>query len=111
MNIYCFSGLGADRRAFQYLDFDQNTVTHVPWIDALPNETVESYAKRMSSVIDTSKPFIIMGLSFGGMLCVEMTKFLKPSGVILLSSITGRHEMPIRMKITGFLKLSVIEIS
>lgn len=105
MTIYCFSGLGADERAFQLLDFSNWTVIHVKWIDAQPNETLEHYAQRIGSVIDTTQPFVLLGLSFGGMLCVELAKTLNPSQVILLSSIAGRHEMPLRMKVSGAFNL------
>lgn len=105
MTIYCFSGLGADERAFQYIDFSHHTIVHVKWIDANPNETLENYAHRIASIIDQSQPFALLGLSFGGMLCVEISKKMKPEKLIVLSSITGRDEMPARMKISGALNL------
>ena len=105
MTIYCFSGLGADERAFQFLRFPEYVIIHVNWIDPLKNESLESYAYRISKVINTSEPFILLGLSFGGMLCIEITKIMKPEALILLSSIAGRHEMPVRMKISGALNL------
>lgn len=105
MKIYCFSGLGADERAFQFLDFSGHTVVHVKWIDVHSDETLESYAQRIGEIIDTSEAFVLLGLSFGGMLCVELSKTFNPTQIILLSSITGRHEMPIRMKISGALNL------
>lgn len=105
MTIYCFSGLGADERAFQYVDFSHHTIIHVKWIDAELNESLENYAHRIASIIDQSQPFILLGLSFGGMLCVEISKTIKSEKLILLSSITGRHEMPARMKISGALNL------
>lgn len=105
MTIYCFSGLGADERAFQFLDFSHHTIVHVKWIEALPNESLKSYAHRIGAIIDHKEPFVLLGLSFGGMLCVELSKHLNPVQVILLSSITSRNEMPARMKLSGALRL------
>lgn len=105
MNVYCFSGLGADERAFQFLNFPNHSLIHVPWIQPLKNESLESYAHRIGKIIDTTQPFSLIGLSFGGMLCTEIAKEKKPVSLILLSSIAGRHEMPVRMKIAGSLNL------
>lgn len=101
MKIYCFSGLGADERAFQFIDFSSHTIVHVKWIEAQTDETLENYAHRIGSIIDKSEPFILLGLSFGGMLCVEISKLLKPEKLLLLSTITCRDGMPLRMKIAG----------
>lgn len=105
MNIYCFSGLGADHRAFQFIDFAEHNVVHVPWIHPLSNETLESYANRLGEIINTAEPFVLIGLSFGGMLALEISKTKKPHQLILISSITSHSEKPTRMKIVGKLKL------
>lgn len=105
MNIYCFSGLGADYRAFQFIDFAEHNVIHVPWIDPVSNETLESYANRLGDIISTNEPFVLIGLSFGGMLALEISKTKKPHQLILISSIVAHSEKPARMKIAGKLKL------
>ena len=101
MKLYCISGLGADERAFQRLDLSQFKVIYVQWIDNLPNESLVSYAHRLSAIIDDAEPFALMGLSFGGMLAVEISKFKKPAYLILLSTIVHVSEKPFRMKIFG----------
>lgn len=107
MNIYIFSGLGADKRAFKYLRFPKDVnVVHVDWILPLENETIQSYSKRISADIDTSKPFILIGLSFGGMMAIELSKFLKPVKIILISSVAKHIEMPFYFKIIGKLGLN-----
>jgi pimeloyl-ACP methyl ester carboxylesterase len=67
MTIYCISGLGADYRVFQKLVFPSDYhVVHVEWIQPEIRETLSSYALRLLKQIDNSKPFILIGLSFGG---------------------------------------------
>ena len=105
MKIYCFSGLGADERVFQYMDFTPHELIHVRWIQPKANETLKSYALRMGEYINEDEPFSLMGLSFGGMLVQELSKRMKPQKTIVISSIAGRHEQPFRMRITSFFKL------
>ncbi len=60
------------------------------------DESFKSYAKRMSKYIDTSKPYVIAGVSMGGMLATELSKRLSPAPIttILISSIKHRDEKP-----------------
>lgn len=109
MNLYLFSGLGADRRAFQFLKFPKGLdVIHIDWIEPLINESIQSYAKRISSIIDTTKSYSIIGLSFGGMMAIEVAQFLNPQKVILISSVESRNEMPFYFKLIGFLNLNML---
>ena len=93
MVIYCVSGLGADYRAFSQLKVNADLV-HINWKTPEPEETIEAYATRLTSEIDTSTPFGLMGLSFGGLIAVEMAKILAPQFVILISSVDTRQDMP-----------------
>jgi len=107
MNLYLFSGLGADKRAFQFLKFPKGlNIIHVDWIEPLEDESIQFYAKRISSIIDTTKPYSIIGLSFGGMMAIEVAQFLNPQKLILISSVENKKEMPFYFKLTGLLKLN-----
>jgi predicted phosphoribosyltransferase len=41
----------------------------------VPNDTLQSYAIQLSAQIDTPKP-IILGVSFGGMIAIEIAKYI-----------------------------------
>jgi pimeloyl-ACP methyl ester carboxylesterase len=72
MNIYLISGLGADKRVFSKLGFSTNhVIKHIEWIKPNSNEDLSSYARRLARQIDESKPFFLVGVSFGGMIAVE----------------------------------------
>lgn len=106
MNIYLISGLGADSRAFRYLNFDEHFTTHyLNWIEPLTNETLKDYSKRLSANIDSSKPFILIGLSFGGMVATEISRILNPQKTILISSAAGYDELPFLFRLAGSMRL------
>ena len=64
---------------------------------------MESYTKRLSSLIQTENP-IIIGLSFGGMIAVELSKLLK-GHFLLISTAKTYIEIPFRYRLAGKLKL------
>ena len=107
MKIYAISGLGADKRVFQFLKLEHEFIP-IDWIDPLKNESIAEYAKRFSSVIDTSEKFCVLGVSFGGLIAVEISKFLKPELTILISSAEIRQELPLIYRILG--KTKVVKI-
>jgi pimeloyl-ACP methyl ester carboxylesterase len=109
VTIYFLSGLGADSRAFKYLTFPANTeIVFIDWLIPEKNEPLRSYAKRIAKKIDHSKPFILVGLSFGGILATEILEFITPQKTILLSSVTRRQELPFYYRMAGFFKLNKI---
>lgn len=103
--IYCISGFGADERVFSRLDFGQNEVHFIPWLVPLNKESIEAYARRMSESITHENP-ILVGLSFGGIMSIEIAKFIKSAKVILISSVKSFHEMPFWMRLAGKSKLN-----
>jgi esterase/lipase len=105
--IYCISGLGADERAFAKLHVEGYELIHLAWLLPLQNESIEQYAKRMSKNILDEKP-VLMGLSFGGIMSIEIAKHVPAEKVILISSVKSSKEMPLWMKLAGKLKLNKI---
>ena len=105
--IYCISGLGADERAFSKLKIDNYTLKVIPWLMPDAKETIQQYAARMRVDINEENP-ILMGLSFGGMVCAEIAKQIIVSKVILISSIKSSTELPFWMRTVARLKLNKI---
>ncbi len=94
-HIYLISGLGADERVFRHLEFPEGFETHfLPWIRPLSSdEPIDEYAARMARRILHPEP-ILLGLSFGGMMSIEIAKLIPVEKVILISSIKSKHEIP-----------------
>lgn len=99
--IYIISGLGADERVFQLLDLSAYEVIYIRWILPEQNESIEHYAERLLPQITSPKP-IIIGLSFGGMMAIEISKFIATEKIILLSSAKTKHEIPYYLRFLGF---------
>jgi pimeloyl-ACP methyl ester carboxylesterase len=109
MTIYFISGLGADKRVFKKLSLPSHfEIKHVEWIPNTKNESLVDYTKRLLTQIDTSKPFSLVGLSFGGMVATELAKITKPKQVIIISSVSTSKQIPWYFKIhrvTNFLRV------
>lgn len=102
--IYIFSGLGADERVFQRLDFSGFSITFIKWIVPQDQETIENYATRLLDQITTKKPTLI-GLSFGGLIAVEVAKQIDTEKVILIASAKSKMEIPFYYRLAGQLGL------
>ena len=105
--IYCISGLGADERAFSKLKINGFTLKVIPWLMPEDGETIKHYAERMRADIPAENP-ILMGLSFGGMICTEIAKQIPVNKIIIISSIKSSRELPFWMKTVATLKLNKI---
>ncbi|MEN0048275.1 MAG: alpha/beta hydrolase [Bacteroidota bacterium] len=104
MTIYGISGLGADERVFEYLDLACDFVP-LRWIDPYRKESMIAYAKRFANNINQKEAFGILGVSFGGIVAVEMSKILHPKVTILISSAETKFELPKIYRLAGKLKI------
>ncbi len=100
MKLYGISGLGADERVFQYLKLNTEFIP-IQWIKPLKNEQIKQYSLRLAKKIDTKEPFGILGLSFGGLVAVEISKKLKPKLTILISTAETKYELKDVYKLIG----------
>ena len=102
--LYIFSGLGADERVFQRLDFSDFKTTYIKWIAPYDKETIEHYTTRLLDQITTTNPTLI-GLSFGGLIAVEVAKQIDTEKVILIASAKTKNEIPFYYRFAGQLGL------
>ncbi len=91
--VYFFSGLGADERAFQRLDLGNAATRYIQWLVPEKAESFAQYAARLMPQITSPEP-ILVGLSFGGIMALEVAKQLSVKKVILLGSVKNKHEIP-----------------
>ncbi len=98
--VYLFSGLGVDERVFRNLDLHDYDTVHIRWIIPQKNEAIEEYAKRISQQIKTENP-ILIGLSFGGMMAIEVAKIIDTEKIILISSAKIKTEIPWYFRLAG----------
>jgi pimeloyl-ACP methyl ester carboxylesterase len=97
ITIYCFPGQGSDRRIFESLTVTPGyelKVIEYGTPDA--GMTMNDFARRLSEQIDTSRPFVLVGVSLGGMICAELNEILNPEKTIIISSAKNSDELPMR---------------
>lgn len=100
VHIYFMPGLAASSKIFEYIQLPTNKfeLHYLDWI--LPvsiNESLKAYAKRMAEFVKEEKP-VLVGVSFGGILVQEMSRFLNIQKIILISTIKSNTEFPNRLK-------------
>jgi esterase/lipase len=109
VKAYFISGLGADKRAFYKIQLPVNyDAVYLDWIKPLPDEGFSNYAKRFSELINTGEDFILIGLSFGGMLACEIAKLITPKKLIIISSLSCYKELPWYFRLAGKTRLHKI---
>lgn len=91
--IYCLSGLGADERIFTRLHLHGVELIHIPWPDYDEHDELPCYAQKVAVLIDDENP-VVLGVSLGGMIGVEICKMRPVRKLILVSSAKTRHELP-----------------
>lgn len=102
--IYFIPGLGTDGRMFQLLTLDSARWEAVvlDWLPPRQKETLPAYAARMATQIPVSAaPILLVGVSFGGMVAVEIGKIRPPAQVILISSLKTARELPGYLRALG----------
>ena len=106
MKAYFISGMAADERVFKYVRLPKGyEIVHLTWITPCKEESLPSYALRMAEKIDTSQPFVLVGLSFGGMLVTEIAKRFPPVKTILIASIPLSAHLPGYFRAAAALRL------
>lgn len=91
--VYFIAGLGANKRAFEYLELSWCEPLFIDWIPPLQNESLKGYALRLRQVIKEENP-VVIGVSFGGMLTTEMAKAEPGMKAIIISSNKTHKEFP-----------------
>lgn len=97
---YIFSGLGADERVFDHIDFGDYSPVFIPWESVEPDQSFESYVKLLSTHVKAANP-ILIGISFGGIVAQEMSTLLNNCPVLIISSVRTHYELSPVMRFSG----------
>lgn len=106
--IYLIPGLGADHRLFKGIRIEGYRMQILE--KELPDKgsSMGSYARKLAQQIDTTQPFSIIGVSIGGMLAVEMSKFLQPQKLIIIASAKTKNELPAHFRLLRKMPLHLV---
>lgn len=107
--FYLLPGLGADERVFRDLLPLLNGEAHVlPWLLPEPHETLAHYASRIAGQIPPEQPCLVAGVSFGGIVALEIGRLRPRAQVVLISSVPSADALPWLLRAaraTGIYKL------
>src|SRR5687768_12225467 len=103
--IYHISGLGADDRVFKFLQLKDVNEKFIRWIKPDSQESLSEYCKRLTSQIDPADKIVLIGISFGGIVAQEISKYIKVDKVIIISSIKSPSELDWKLTLVRYLRL------
>ncbi|MHB0756055.1 alpha/beta hydrolase [Polaribacter sp. M15] len=106
-HIYLMPGLAAGPEIFENLNLskDYYELHYLTWLAPLSiKETIANYAMRMTDEIEHQNP-VLVGVSFGGIIVQEMSKFIDVQKIIIISSVKSKKELPKRFKIAAKSKI------
>ena len=98
-------GMAANPTIFEFIKLPEDlyAIHWLEWKIPEKEETLQCYAKRMTADIKHSN-VVLLGVSFGGILVQEMSKFLDLKKLIVVSSVKSHHELPKRFKLLKYTK-------
>lgn len=98
IHVYCMPGMAASPAIFEYIKLPKETfeLHFLEW--SIPEKGISfvDYAKNMCSKIQHEN-VVLLGVSLGGLLVQEMSKYIEVRKVVIVSSVKTRYELPKRM--------------
>jgi pimeloyl-ACP methyl ester carboxylesterase len=94
MDLYFISGLGADKRVFQKIELPAVfRIRYIEWSPVSKKDSISDYCRSLVRQIDQTRPFSLIGVSFGGIVAIELSKISKPVQTIIISSFLNKEEL------------------
>lgn len=108
--FYLLPGLGADERVFQnILPLLKGGARVLTWLPPTsPHESLPDYVARMAAAIPESEVCTVVGVSFGGVVALEICRLRPRAQAVLVSSIPDADSLPPLLRLirgTGAYKL------
>jgi hypothetical protein len=95
MKAYFIPGIAADCRLFEQIRLPEGfEPVYLNWIKPLKGETLGAYAIRLAEKINQSEPFVVIGVSLGGIMASEISSRLNPEATIIIGSIPVSSQLP-----------------
>ena len=105
---YLIPGLGADERVFRGLRLP-GPATVLSWLPPLSlAEPLRHYAVRLAEAVPPEQPCWLLGVSFGGLLALEIGRLRPLAKVVLISSLASAAQLSPLLKLgraTGLYRL------
>lgn len=96
--FYLTPGLGADERVLHRWQL-VGEVHVLPWLaPEAAAEPLPHYAARLAAAVPLGRACWVVGVSFGGLLALEIARLRPLAQVVLVSSLAGPHELPLLLR-------------
>ncbi|MCW3076651.1 MAG: hypothetical protein JWO32_1260 [Bacteroidetes bacterium] len=108
MNVYAIPGLATNHNIFRNIHLNDHELIVLKWPPLKKEYSLQDYAACFLDQIKDTEPFVLLGLSFGGMLAVELGKLCHPEKVILISTAKNREGLSWFLRVFKYLPLHLI---
>ena len=94
IHVYFMPGMAANPIIFEHIKLPENQfkMHWLEWIIPEKEETLSHYAQRMCNQIK-HEDIVLLGVSFGGILVQEMSKFIKVRKLFVVSSVINKNQI------------------
>jgi hypothetical protein len=107
INVYFISGMCYNCKVFDKLKLPKGyKKVYIEWHIPRMDESLNEYAEEMAQNINKSRPFVLVGYSFGAVIIQEMNLFLTPIKSIIISSFKNKSEVPTLFRAVRFSNLT-----
>lgn len=98
IHVYFMPGMAANPSIFKNISLPTDTFEQhlLEWFVPAKNMSLAEYAQKMNEQIH-HKNVVLIGVSFGGMLVQEMSRYIPVIKTIIISSVKKTSELPKRM--------------
>jgi pimeloyl-ACP methyl ester carboxylesterase len=104
------SGLCAEEQLYCKLHLKAENPVLIHWVQPSPDDTLGSYAEKLLPQINLvpGDTCVLVGISFGGMIAIELAKRLPAEKTIIISSLADPENLPLHYKLGGKLGLQQV---
>ncbi|MEO5570171.1 MAG: alpha/beta hydrolase [Bacteroidia bacterium] len=93
-HIIFIPGLGADERLFDFISINGCSKQFIKWVKPGKNEPLSSYLLKLKDQVMSNKPPVLIGVSLGGIIAMELRELISVEKTIIISSVKTKEEMP-----------------
>ncbi|HKR07506.1 MAG TPA: alpha/beta hydrolase [Bacteroidia bacterium] len=107
-HVVFIPGLGADERIFSFINLKDCNKQFIKWVIPEKNESFQTYLLKIKEQIVIKQPPVIIGVSLGGIIAMELRDLIPVEKTIIISSVKTKKEMPAFfnwIRITGINKI------
>lgn len=105
INTYFIGGIATDIRLYHHVLQTIPGAVYLPFPQPENGDTLTTYSRKFIPAIDTTQPFYLVAHSMGGMMAMELSRYIHPEKIVLISSVKCRAEMPWRLRQLKYSKL------